>query len=182
APAAPPAVREAAAAAPASAPVADVPAAEAPAAPRVALGTAPPQSAMTLSATDELTQHLVNLDRAGSARTATHTVLTAWGERPLASEPTNVPSELESLAWRYGLQELSLTSNRSMLRLLDLPALVVLHPAGATEPRFAALIEMDATNAVISVEGVTTTVTADLLDQMWSGEAYLFWRDFDGLG
>jgi peptidoglycan hydrolase-like protein with peptidoglycan-binding domain len=41
---------------------------------------------------------------------------------------------------------------------------------------------MDASRAVVSIDGVPTTLDADLLEQLWSGQAHVFWRDFDGLG
>ena len=46
-----------------------------------------------------------------------------------------LPDDLETVAWRRGLQALQLTANRSMLRLLDLPALLVVRLPGTPEPR-----------------------------------------------
>jgi general secretion pathway protein A len=160
------------------------PAAESPAAPSVA---APGPSAP--SATDvppisagELAQFLAGIDSHASARTATAAVLAAWGEHPLEDEEMRLPEGLESVAWRRGLQELQLTANLSMLRLLDLPALLVVRVPGATEPAYVALTGLDGSRVVLSVNGVSVTLDADALQSIWTGQAHVPWRDFDGLG
>ena len=44
-----------------------------------------------------------------------------------------LPDDLETVSWRRGLQALQLTANRSMLQLLDLPALLVVRLPGAPD-------------------------------------------------
>ena len=161
------------------------PAAESPAAPSAA---APGPSAP--SATDvqppisatELAQFLAGIDSRASARTATAAVLAAWGEHPLEEEEMRLPESLEAVAWRRGLQELQLTANLSMLRVLDLPALLVVRVPGATEPAYVALTGLDGSRVVLSVNGVSVTLDADALQSIWTGQAHVPWRDFDGLG
>ncbi len=109
-------------------------------------------------------------------------MLAAWGERPLATDETRLPDDIAAVAWRRGLQELSLTSNPSMLRLLDLPAVVALRVPGFTTPRYVAVIGMDDSRAVVSIDGVAATVESKLLDPFWSGRVHVLWRDFDGFG
>jgi general secretion pathway protein A len=170
-------------AAPAAA--APTPAAEVPPGPAAPLAVASvPESpnAVRLSSADELVRRLGSLDRQGSIRTSAQTLLSAWGEHTHAAAPSDTANEIESLAWRYGLQDLALTSNRSMLRLLDLPALIALRPPGTSEPRYVALIEMDTARTVVSIDGVAATVDNEVLERFWSGQAHVFWRDFDGLG
>ncbi|HEY2385951.1 MAG TPA: AAA family ATPase [Candidatus Binatia bacterium] len=118
----------------------------------------------------------------GTARAATDGILAAWGEHPLAANETQLPDELETVAMRRGLLDVGLTGNRSMLRLLDLPAVLTLRFPGSTTPRFVALLGMDGTQAVLSIGGATTTVEAAALDRIWSGQAHVLWRDFDGIG
>lgn len=142
--------------------------------------TAPRAPAPLSSA--ELTQRLTDAEVPVSAHAATDAILAAWGERPLGADETRLPEEIESVAWRRGLQELPLTSNRSMLRLLDLPALVALRVPGFIAPRYVALTGIDGSRVVLSINGEAATVEAELLDPFWSGQAHVLWRDFDGLG
>ena len=48
-------------------------------------------------------------------------------------------------------------------------------------PRIA-LLGMNEAHAVIVVDGKPTTIDAATLQSMWSGQAYVLWRDFEGLG
>src|SRR5205085_1291069 len=65
---------------------------------------------------DELAGRLSTVDPATTARAATAAVLAAWSEHPLGDNEARVPDELDSVAWRRGLQHVTLTGNRSMLR------------------------------------------------------------------
>src|SRR5262245_15046365 len=180
-------VQDAARAAPALVPVADPPVPTPPAAKSAATlvlaATGEPAIAapVALSAA-ELTRRLTSVDENNNVRTATDVVLAAWGERALVVDESRLPDDLPSVAWRRGLQELTLTSNRSMLRLLDLPALLALRIPGAKDVRYAALTGMDPGRVALSIDGQPTIVDAGTLDQFWSGQAYVFWRDFEGLG
>jgi general secretion pathway protein A len=165
-------------AAAAEAPQRQPPAVEAVPAPTAAAEVPPtPERAL---ATAELARRLTSLDADASARAATEAVLAAWGEHPLGDEASS--NGIEALAWRHGLQDLVLTGNRSMLRLLDLPAVVALHPPGARGPRYVALTGLDEAQVTVSVDGSVRPMNSDVLEQLWSGEAHVLWRDFDGLG
>lgn len=146
-----------------------------------AIPPAAPAPARSLSA-EELTQQLTSLNPDTGARTATEAILRVWGVRPLAADEGRLPDSLEAVAWRRGLQALPITANRSMLRLLDLPALLALRIPGAQWTRLVALTGMDATRAVLAIDGVPVSIDGDLLDRFWSGQANVVWRDFDGLG
>ena len=113
----------------------------------------PAPSAIAPISAAELSQFLAGIDSRASARTATAAVLAAWGEHPLGDEETRLPEDLESVAWRRGLQELQLTANLSMLRLLDLPALLVVRAPGTTEAAYVALTGLDESRVMLSVNG-----------------------------
>jgi len=130
----------------------------------------------------DLTRTLTSGDVQATARAATDGVLAAWGEHPLAADETRLPDELENVAMRRGLLDVGLTGNRSMFRLLDLPAVLTLRVPGSAAPRFVALLGMNGTQAVVSIGGATATVDVAVLDPVWSGQAHVLWRDFDGLG
>src|SRR5262249_48314181 len=133
----------------------------------------------------ELAQRLTRLDPRGSARTAAAAVLAAWGERPLGSEETRLPEDLEAVAWRRGLEELEFTANRSMLRLLPLPALPALlerRVGGASAPCWVSVTAMDDSRIVLGIDGASIATDAGLVEPLWTGRAHVLWRDFDALG
>src|SRR5213078_678911 len=107
--------------------------APAPPAPRVA----------PLATPTELEQRLAALDARRSARAALDAILAAWRVPGLGADEAEVPAQLEPMAWRRGLEVIPLTGNLSMVRLLDLPALLELRVPGATEPRYAGLLGVD---------------------------------------
>jgi general secretion pathway protein A len=129
-----------------------------------------------------LAERLVRIEPHSSARSALAAVLAAWNERPLAEGEVKLPDAFETVAWRRGLQALQLTANRSMLQLLDLPALLVVRPPGAAEPRWLALIGLDESRATLVVDGGPVTIGRETLEVFWGGQAHVLWRDFDGLG
>src|SRR5207247_2202290 len=98
----------------------------------------------------ELEQRLAGLEARQSARVALGAILAAWRVPGLGADEADVPGQLEPIAWRRGLEVLPLTGNLSMLRLLDLPALLELRVPGATEPRYAGLLGVDDRGVVLS--------------------------------
>jgi general secretion pathway protein A len=131
---------------------------------------------------DDLVARLTTADAAATARTATAALLAAWSERPLVADEARLPDELDSVAWRRGLQHVTLTGNRSMLRLLDLPAMLTLRVPGVDTPRYAALVAMADGRVTLSFTGAETTIDDDTLERLWSGRAEILWRDFESLG
>src|SRR5262245_39386653 len=148
----------------------------------VALEKVPVPSAPPIVSATELTRRLASIDPAKSPHAATNSVLALWRERPLAETETPPAAQLELVAWQRGLHELHVKSNLSMLRLLDLPAVVVLRVPTSSAPRYAAFTAMDGSRVVLSIAGQPVTVDADDFEQLWTGEAHVFWRDFEALG
>jgi len=130
----------------------------------------------------ELEQRLAGLEARQSARVALGAILAAWRVPGLGADEADVPGQLEPIAWRRGLEVLPLTGNLSMLRLLDLPALLELRVPGATEPRYAGLLGVDDRGVVLSVDGAPVWADAAFLDRVWLGRAHILWRDFESLG
>ncbi len=161
-------------------PVAETP----PAAPIEVARAAAPEPPATVPA-PEIEQKLGWLTTAESTRAAVDAVLASWGVRALApDEPATTPADLDVAARRRGLEHLALVGNASMLRLLDLPAVLELRIPDADGPRYAALTQMGASSAgsVLVLDGEPTPVDAAFLERHWFGQAHLFWRDFDALG
>jgi general secretion pathway protein A len=128
----------------------------------------------------ELARHLGSLDARASARSAASGVIAAWHERPLAADES--PEHLDQVAWRRGLQEVSVQSDRGLVRVLDLPAVVALRSPASKEVCYAALTGLDGSQAVLSIGGRPALVDSTTLDAFWQGTAYVLWRDFEILG
>src|SRR5207253_1143787 len=106
-------------------------------------------------------------------------VALAWRPEPLAGDE---PVDLAHVAAGRSLEDLPLLGNGSMLRLLDLPAILELRVPGADQPRAVALKGMSDARAVLVVDGSPTPVDAAFLDRHWFGRAHVFWRDFESFG
>ena len=130
----------------------------------------------------EFERRLTALDPQTSARAAADAVLAAWRTRSLADDETQVPDDLERIAWRRGLEDMRLTGNRSMLGVLDLPAVLELRVPGSSGPCYAALTALDERRATLTIGSTPTVIEAGLLDLFWFGQAHVLWRDFEGLG
>ena len=140
----------------------------------------PPPAARAPSA--EIDRTLAAMSRAASVHAAVDAVLAAWNAPPLAPDEAAVPGDLPRIARQRSLEYLPVMGNASMLRVLDLPAVLELHVSGADEPRYAALTALGTGRPVLVVAGAPTEVDAAFLDRHWFGQAHVFWRDFEALG
>jgi len=163
-----------------AAPVAPVAAAE-PAPPSAPEPLRPPASDVE-PATADLERLLARADAERSARAAVDAVFGMWRVAGLRADEKPAPDRLVAIAAERRLDDLHLTGNLSMLRLLDLPAILELRVGEAHEPRWVALTAIDDSRAVLVVDGVRTPVDGTLLDRVWFGDAHVLWRDFEGLG
>jgi len=145
-------------------------------------GDAPARAALPKLTVADLAQRLAHVEPLPSMRAAATAVLTAWGEPPLLDDDIHAPKDLEAVAWRHGLEQLQLTANGSMLRLLDLPAILVVRGEGTDQARYVALIGMDESDAVLSVDGELVGMDSEALQGVWNGQAHVLWKDFAGLG
>src|SRR5262249_29711908 len=130
----------------------------------------------------EVERALAGVSRAASAEAAVDALLAAWHAPALAPDEPVGPGVLARIARQRGLEYLPVVGTASMLRVLDLPAVLELHVPGADEPRYAALTALGAARPVLVIAGKPTEVDPDFLDQHWFGQAHVFWRDFEALG
>jgi hypothetical protein len=98
-----------------------------------------------------------------------------------------LPDDFEAVAWQRGLHALQLTANASMLRLLDLPAVLTIRLPGArgssnTGVGYVALTQMDDAHVTVSIDGVPVTLETALFEHVWTGQARILWKDVEGLG
>jgi len=177
-----------AAVAPAAVPPAVAPPLEAPppaAAPRVTPGPPVTPPSPAAASDDEATsfqQRLARLKSERSARDAIGAILAAWRVAPLGADEHATPDELEAIVHRRGLEDLRLTGNLSMLRLLDLPALLELRAPGTTDASYVALTHVDDASVSLVVGSETLRLAPAELDRLWFGDAHVVWRDFEWLG
>jgi general secretion pathway protein A len=130
-----------------------------------------------------LAERVAALDPAASARAALGDVLATWHATPLgADEAVASPDDFAAAAARRMLDDLPLSSNLSMLRLLDLPAVLELHAPDGGGARWVALLGAAGDTVRLGVGGQPAATAASDLERLWFGRAYVFWRDFDGLG
>src|SRR5579875_2126967 len=130
-----------------------------------------------------LAERVAALDPAGSARAALGDVLAAWHANPLgADEVVASPDDFAAAAARRTLDDLSLSGNLSMLRLLDLPAVLEVHVPDSGGARWVALLGAAGDTVRLGIGGQSAATPVSDLERLWFGRAYVFWRDFDGLG
>jgi general secretion pathway protein A len=149
-----------------------------------AIVTPPPDAPVHAAplAASELAERLRALDPAVSVRRSTETLLAEWAGAPLAADEQELPDALASVAWRRGLEALTLTGNVGMLRVLGLPAQLAVRLPGQSAPRFVTLTGVAGSRLTLDVDGVPIDVEADALAAVWSGQARILWRDHDVLG
>jgi general secretion pathway protein A len=130
----------------------------------------------------DLERRLAAAESLATDRVAAAAVLEAWQVAPLGRNELRPPDDLARAAWRRGLDTLPLTGNLSMLRLLDLPAVLELRVPGVNGPRFAALVGIDDRGATLALDGARVAIEPMALDRIWFGQARILWRDFEALG
>jgi general secretion pathway protein A len=127
-------------------------------------------------------ERLAALDAPASLHTAVSALLGAWHVRELGPSELATLNDLPTVAQRRGLEHLPLVGNVSMLRLLDLPAVLALRVTDGGGTRYVALTAMGDGRLTLLLDGGTVPVDAAFLERHWFGEAHLLWRDFESLG
>jgi general secretion pathway protein A len=154
-------------------------AAVAPPAPSV---TPPAAAEAPSAADDEIEARLAKLDPARSLQTAVDGVLRAWRVPGVRGDEEVARDGIEPLVHDRGLEELRLTGNLSMLRLLDLPAILEIRPHGARATSYVVLTSIGDDQVALNAGGETVQLTPAQLDRVWFGDAHIVWRDFEWLG
>ena len=168
------------ASAPSDTPAAAV-AAVTPPAPSLAAPPAPAGGGST-AADDEIEERLATLDPARSLHSSLDGVLRAWRVPGVRPDEEVGRDTLEALVHDRGLEELRLTGNLSMLRLLDLPAILEIRPQGARSASYVVLTSIGDDEVTLAAGGETIRVSPAVLDRVWFGDAHIVWRDFEWLG
>jgi general secretion pathway protein A len=132
---------------------------------------------------DAVRGELAGLTEAESARLAFNVLARLWNVEPATSLTKGpvVPS-LKQLARQKGLRLLKIRGNLKLLLHLDTPALLEFRTPVAGESRFFALTGTSGNCWLIepSLLG-RNSFTAVELESLWSGSAYLLWKNFQGI-
>src|SRR5581483_10461069 len=91
------------------------------------------------------------------------------------------PDDFAAAAARRTLDDLPLSGILSMLRLLDLPAVLEVRAPDGGGPRGGALLGAAGDTVRLGVGGQTAATVASDLVRVWFGRAHVVWRNFDGL-
>jgi hypothetical protein len=125
---------------------------------------------------------LASIGTERSLRTAVDTVLALWHVAPLGADETPRAASLEPIAHRRKLEDLRLTGNLSMLRLLDLPAVLELYLGGVRQPVYVAVTAIGNDSVTLVLGDEQVQIPPARLDRVWFGDAHVLWRDFEWLG
>lgn len=104
---------------------------------------------------------LADLPREASLQSAQDTVEERWEGAPLERTP--------------------LRTYLDQVRRLDLPVVLEMFLPGKKDTCFVALLRLSDGEALVSAGGQTVTVAADEIDRLWTRQAIVYWRDFDGI-
>jgi len=117
-----------------------------------------------------------------SVQRALPVIFDAWHVPPFVSTQEMVGQSFAAVAAAHDLEHVALKSNMSMLRLLDVPALLELHfPRGAGQ-RFVALVGMGDNGYELAGLAEPTIIDDAFLSRFWYGQAHVFWQDTEQLG
>ena len=129
----------------------------------------------------EVARMLLARTEVASTTAAVEALLQRWNERPLEPHEMVIPMDLDAIAARRNLHYLSISGTVSMMRILNLPAILELVMPGAVGPRYAVLRGIDEAACLLAIDGNVLTVEPSFLDAYWLGQAHIVWRDFEGL-
>jgi len=129
----------------------------------------------------EVARMLLARTEVASTTAAVQALLQRWNERPLEPHEMVIPMDLDAIAARRNLHYLSISGTVSMMRILNLPAILELVMPGAVGPRYAVLRGIDEAACLLAIDGNVLTVEPSFLDAYWLGQAHIVWRDFEGL-
>jgi len=161
--------------------VASVPAAEAVEAPAPVAAVVREEDLVVERAT--LADAIRQITPGNSAYEATEALLRSWELAALApAEASSSTLDHERIAHSRGLEYLALQGNLSVLRLLDLPAILELVPDDGSPARFVTVERLGEELATVSVGRTPIEISPEVLGEAWFGKAHLFWQDLDRLG
>ena len=130
-----------------------------------------------------LSEAIRQITPGNSAYEATEALLRSWEAPALAPAEASSPTlDLTRIARSRGLEYLAIQGNLSVLRVLDLPAILELVPDDGSPARFVTVERLEQDVAAVSVGRTAIEISPEVLGEAWFGKAHLFWQDLDRLG
>lgn len=130
-----------------------------------------------------LSEAIRQITPGNSAYEATEALLRSWEAPALAPAEASSPTlDLTRIARSRGLEYLAIQGNLSVLRVLDLPAILELIPDDGSPARFVTVERLEQDLATVSVGRAPIEISPEVLGEAWFGKAHLFWQDLDRLG
>ncbi len=127
-------------------------------------------------------RELQQVDMMDSAVQATQHLLTAWHSAALQKADWQGGNlDLEAIGAARQLEHLPVTGDVRLLSRLDLPVMVGMAIPPSGETRFVLIRQMAETHCLVQFRR-KYTVPLESITNNWSGEAHLFWKDFEQIG
>jgi len=131
-----------------------------------------------------LGEYLLDMDIRSSRQAAIQYALQLWNTeseiKPYLEELDDDLAYFRITAKQYGLSIHRLETDLSLLKNLNLPAVLEIFPPGSQTPGYLTLSEINDTNIKLGGAGEHIVITSDP-DEMpfyWSGVAYVPWKNF----
>jgi len=133
--------------------------------------------------------YLKNLNSRHSRKSSMQETLKRWfpeKEIPqLKNRLNSDPVFFQQAAKRYGLlvQPVATDSNMTLIEKLNLPTIFTFYLPGHSWPKYLAVSYIDNKSIYFFADeqGRLASVDMDIFLQFWSGEAYISWKNFNGL-
>ena len=133
--------------------------------------------------------YLKNLNTRFSRNSSTEEVLKLWlpsAEITIAKDRIETDrSFFQEAARQFDLQvqPVATEADLAFMQTLNLPAVFTFYLAGHSWPKYLAVayIDQEKIYFIAGGEGRVVSVDRDIFLQYWSGEAYVFWKNFNGL-
>ena len=133
--------------------------------------------------------YLLQLNSRFSRNSAIREILTLWfpaGQIYIQQQRINADRLFfaeEAKGHDLQVQPIATEANLDLIQRLNLPAIFTFYLAGHSWPKYLAVANIDAENIYFSADelGEKFSVDRDKFLQYWSGEAYIFWKDFKNL-
>jgi general secretion pathway protein A len=134
---------------------------------------------------EDLDRYLAGVDAMTSRRTALRAVLGLWSKNPVLS-PYLDDMEQNGDAFEFAARQNELAAHRvrgdlNLLEKLNVPAVLRMSTPGGVVPRYVTLSGLHGDEVTLrggTGEGGIIRTRVDALYARWTGEAYLFWKNF----
>lgn len=134
---------------------------------------------------EALDRVLTGMDALTSRRAALRAVLNLWTQKPVMSpyldEMSQSADAFQFAARQNGLRAHLVRADLDLLKKLNVPAVLRLSLPGAVVPRYVTLSGVSGDEVTLmggNDSGEVIRAGSEILHSRWTGEAYVFWKNF----